>query len=217
MGRGGSKAGGGTGGTGGLKAGNIVSTRDLVSERGANRQGVDEVLSTSSDVTEMYGKENIGDFEVAKLKGRQKNTVMAYYDGKNVAINENFFDSAKMTAAYDDCVETGFHPSRGNKTGLEAVTAHELGHLLTDKVGEKMGVGKGIGNINQAASNILKEAKTEAGHNSIYSMAKKISRYAEYNHAETIAEAFADVYCNGGKAKKESTAIVNVINKYLKS
>jgi hypothetical protein len=48
-------------------------------------------------------------------------------------------------------------------------------------------------------------------------MASKISGYAKENARECIAEAFADVYCNGGRAKKESQSIVDVMNKYLKS
>ena len=47
-------------------------------------------------------------------------------------------------------------------------------------------------------------------------MASKISGYAKTNPAETVAEAFCDVYCNGSKARKESKAIVNVIDGYLK-
>ena len=47
-------------------------------------------------------------------------------------------------------------------------------------------------------------------------MAKKISGYATRSTKEAIAEAYADVYCNGAKAAKESAAIVNVLNKYLK-
>ena len=51
---------------------------------------------------------------------------------------------------------------------------------------------------------------------SVVQMAKKISTYATHSNAEAIAEAFSDVYCNGKKAHKESQAIVNVINSYLK-
>lgn len=48
-------------------------------------------------------------------------------------------------------------------------------------------------------------------------MASKISGYATHSNAEAVAEAIADVYCNGKKAKSESKAIVNVMNKYLKN
>ena len=45
-------------------------------------------------------------------------------------------------------------------------------------------------------------------------MAAKISGYAKTNYAECVAEAFADVYCNGKNAKKESRAVVSELNKY---
>jgi len=45
---------------------------------------------------------------------------------------------------------------------------------------------------------------------------KAVSGYAEENNAECVAEAFADVFCNGKKAKAESRAIVSVLEKYLK-
>ena len=97
---------------------------------------------------------------------------------------------------------------------MQAVASHEIGHALTDKVIAKMGsrLGKQDG-----AEAILKEAQKQAGHKGkLADMAGKISGYAKTNPREAIAEAFADVYCNGKKAHKESQAIVNVMNKYLK-
>lgn len=47
-------------------------------------------------------------------------------------------------------------------------------------------------------------------------MASNISGYAKSSYAECVAEAVADVYCNGSKARVESRAIVNEINKILK-
>ena len=47
-------------------------------------------------------------------------------------------------------------------------------------------------------------------------MAGKISGYARYNYSETIAEASADVYCNGGRASKASRAIMTEIKDILK-
>ena len=76
----------------------------------------------------------------------------------------------------------------------------------------KMGV-SGIDNI---ATKIVNEARKGSGHKGVVQMASKISRYATTSNAEAIAEAFSDVYCNGSKAKKESIAIINVMNKYLK-
>ena len=47
-------------------------------------------------------------------------------------------------------------------------------------------------------------------------MAGHISQYARTNYSETIAEASADVYCNGKKASKASKAIMNEVRSILK-
>lgn len=196
----------------GLNPSDIVGTRSLVSERGHNQELVDDTLAVFSYVRDEYGA-IVEDIELVTLKGRGK-SVLAYYDGSNIAVNESYF-SKQMEKAYQECVEQGFHPSSGNKTGLQAVVAHELGHMLTDEIGAKIGK-TGIGSINEVATIVVKEARKETKHRGVVQMAKAISGYATYSNAEAIAEAFADVYCNGKKAHSESKAIVNVMNKYLK-
>ena len=136
---------------------------------------------------------------------------MAYYDGDNIAVNKSYFNKGIATA-YNECEKTGFHPSKGNKTAMQAVVSHEIGHQLTDVVGKKIGAS----NLDSAADRIVKEARKNTSHRGVVQMASKISKYATHSNAEAIAEAVADVYCNGKKAKKESHAIMNVINKYLK-
>lgn len=211
-GRGASSGGDGfSGGGSGLNPANIVSVTSLMSERQKQPTEVDETMQTFKDINAEYGY-IIEDVQVATLKGADGASVMAYYDGSNIAINKTYFDKAKMESAYENCIESGFHPSKGNKTALQAVTSHELGHALTDEVASKM---KGI--KGDPAKAVLKEAKKQIGYKgNIGSMAGKISGYAKYNAHEAIAEAFADVYCNGKKAHKESQAIVNVMDKYLK-
>lgn len=211
-GRGASSGGSGwTGGNSTLNPADILSTTSLVSEREGKRQEVDEVLQTFKDINDEYGY-TINDIEVAKLKGGGADT-MAYYDGSNIAVNETFFNKGVMEYVYARSVQSGFHPSNGNKTALQAVAAHELGHALTDAVGSKMGSIKG-----DAANEILKQAKSKSKFKgTVADMAGKISGYAKFNPSECIAEAFADVYCNGSKAHKESQSIVSVMNKYLKS
>lgn len=118
-----------------------------------------------------------------------------------------------MNAAYDKCVKSNFHPPRGKKSGLEAVASHELGHRLTEEVGRKMGLGDW--QLDRASSRLVKEAKKSLGYKTMSQVTSKISGYAKQNHAEAVAEAFADVYCNGKKAKKESSAIVNALNSYF--
>lgn len=199
-----------TGGNSTLNPADIVSTTSLVSAREGNQQEVDEVLQTFRDVAEEYGY-IIDDIKLATLQGEGA-TTMAYYDGSNIAVNQSYFNKARMESAYARCVEEGFHPSQGNKTALQAVASHELGHALTDAVGKKMTGVKG-----DTATAILKEAKSQIKFKgNLGEMAGKISGYAKFNARETIAEAFSDVYCNGKKANRESVAIVNVINKYLK-
>ena len=63
------------------------------------------------------------------------------------------------------------------------------------------------------ADEIVKEARQTTGHRGVVKMASKISKYATVSNAEAVAEAFTDVYCNGGRAKRESIAIVNALDK----
>ena len=198
------------GGGGGLSPADILSTNSFVSER-HNYDISNDVLDVFKNVNEEYGYV-IGDILVAKIKSKSNNKAMAYYDGTNIGFNEAYASAKVLNKAYADCVKSGFHPSNGNKSPAEAVASHELGHALTDAVGKKMG---GL-DIDRASDRIVKEAKKQTGHRGVVQMANKISTYATHSNAEAIAEAFSDVYCNGKKAHKESKAIVNVINSYLK-
>jgi hypothetical protein len=200
------------GGGAGISDADILSTTSLVSEREGNQALVDETLAVFKDVYDEYGAQ-VTDIQIATLKPGVP--ALAYYDGNgNIAFNKVYFDNAKMESAYDACVKSGFHPSKGNKTAMQAVAAHELGHKLTADVGTKLGMG-GL-DLDRAATQIVKEARGATKHRGVVQMASKISKYATSSNAEAIAEAFADVFCNGKKAHSESKAIVNVMNKYLK-
>ena len=203
MGGGGSSSGGWTGGGGSVT---VLNSSDLISQREGKQSEVDQTLQVLRDVQKQYGV-NV-DTEVGTLK--QAN-VMAYYGGGSVGVNKTYFDAKKMDSAYDACVQQGWHPSRGNKTGMEATVAHEMGHALTDAAAQSTGV-----SLDKTASQIIKDAKKQAGYRRGAEMAGKISGYAKTNPAEAVAEAYADVYCNGSKAKKESKAIVDTLNKYVR-
>lgn len=200
-------------GGGGVNPGDIVSTESFMSARGRMGNSADAALDVFKDVSDEYGYV-VNDIEIATMKGSGAN-VLAYYDGANVAFNQSYLKGEAMEKAYEACVKDGYHPSKGNKTALQAVTAHELGHGLTDAVATKMGL-TGPGKLHTAATNIVNEARKSTSHRGVVQMASKISRYATSSNAEAVAEAFADVYCNGKKARSESQAIVNVVNKYLK-
>lgn len=212
MGGRGARGSSGRGGGGeGLNPSDIKSTASYMSERG--RYSADDLLQSFKDVQEEYGYV-VEDIQIAELTGKGQ-SVLAYYDGSNIAFNQSYLKSGVMDKAYDACVDSGFHPGRGNKTALQAVAAHELGHGLTDAVAAKMGM-TGVGKIDRAATAIVSEARKSTSHRGVVQMASKISKYATYSNAEAVAEAFADVYCNGKKARSESRAIMTVVNKYLK-
>lgn len=202
------------GGTGGINVANIGATSSLVSMRESNPQEVDQILNVSRDVRDEYGV-TVRDLEVAEIKGQQGASVMAYYDNEgNLAINQRYFDSAKMDAAYDRCVSSGWHPSRGTKTGLEATAAHEMGHRLTDVAGQKAGNGEWA--LDKTSNQIIAQAKQRLGAKSVGDVRKGTSGYGKSNNAEAIAEAFSDVYCNGNRASRESRAIVGVLEEFLR-
>ena len=207
----------GRGGSGaGVNPNNIVSEEDMIVERGNYQQEIDDVLQVSQDLLSEYGQEvPLQQFFIAQLKGKDAN-VLGYYDGANIAINQDYLNSGRMNKAYAECVKQKFHPSNGNKTAMQAVTAHEFGHAATDAVARKMGI-TSMNGIHEASTRIVNEARKATGHRGVVQMASKISGYATHSNAEAVAEAFCDVYCNGRKAAKESRAIVDVMNRYLKS
>ena len=201
------------GATGGLDSADILGVTSLISQREGSREEVDQTMTVLRDVYERYGVD-VTDAQLATIGGKGAST-MAYYDSfGNLAINTKYFDAAKMDRAYDDCVKSKFHPPRGNKTGIEAVTAHELGHRLTDEVARKQG--RGEWQLDAAADDLVKEAAKKSGYgNRTREFRAKISGYGAQSNAEAVAEAFADVYCNGSKAGKESRALVEALNKYF--
>ena len=214
MGRGSSGAGRNLGkGGGGVDSANIHNERDLVSERGAKRAEVDDVLSVARDIHDKYGVD-VGQFMIADIGGKDSG-VLAYSDGENIGFNSSYFNSQNMEAAYAASVASGYHPSKGNKTAMQAVAAHEYGHVLTEKAAAKLGI-SGFDSMDTAAKTIVDRARKQTTHKGSVSMAAKISGYAGKSNAECVAEAVADVYCNGRKASAESRAIVSELNKILR-
>lgn len=212
----GSVSGGGlpTGGGGGGGGISIDSVRNMTSAKNIMGYGpeVEEVMRAAKEISDRYGVV-ANDIQVAQLSGPNAGYVMAYYDEKgNVAINSKYFNNAKIEGAYERCVKDGFHPSKGNKTGMEATTAHELGHLLTAQAAQRAGHKDWHATT---APQIVNRAVKASGAGNAQKLAKAISGYATKNYAECIAEAFADVYCNGNKAKRESQAVVKELNSYF--
>lgn len=124
-------------------------------------------------------------------------------DGTTVYMSKRYVSNVKgMTDAMKIAEEQGFHPKLNGKSGAEAVTAHELGHYLVEQT-------------KTSARTIVYNAGKSIGVKG-NKMASGISGYARYNYDETIAEAVADVYCNGSKASRNSIAITKEIKRLLK-
>ena len=192
--RGGKRAGGGEG----LNPNNILGNTNLLIDTDLDETTRGEVTKTLKNFKDEYGL-TYENTRIAELKGKDKYGVLAYYDGAGIAINSTFLNSEKMNEAYQKCVESGFHPSSGSKSGMEAVVAH------------------GINRTHESATAIVNEARKQTKHRGVVQMASKISGYATHSNAEAVAEAMSDVYCNGKKARAESRAIKSVVDKYLKN
>ena len=202
---------------GGVNPANVSNIRDMVSEREGKRSEVDSVLDVARDMHNEYG-EDVGRFMIADIGGSDANT-LAFTDGESITINSRYFNSKSMDSAYDACVSSGFHPSRGDKTAMQAVAAHEYGHMLTAKAAAKLtmtGHASEATSMDAVSKYIIDTARATTRHKGSMSMAKAISGYATHSNSECVAEAVADVYCNGSKASAESRAIVSVINGILK-
>ena len=121
-------------------------------------------------------------------------------------MNQKYIKNANLTDAMQASAQSGFHPGIGNRTGAEAVAAHEIGHRLGEIAAQKAG-GTQRDIVARAAKKLGIKTEDMAGH---------ISKYARSNYGETIAEASSDVYCNGSKASKASQAIMAEVKGILR-
>ena len=182
-----------------------IRSSQTIGEAITNGAGLyaNEIMNARDAMEREYG--NIisqANLSVADISG----SALGAYGQGTVYMSEKYVKNNNMTKAMQDAAEQGFHPKLGNKTGAEAVTAHELGHYLADRAMMKAGVSE---------REIVERASKKVGLK-VNRMASTISEYARYNYAETIAEVSADVYCNGKRASKASRAIMSEIKSILK-
>lgn len=193
-----------TGGRG--EGGNPQNAKYLTDQigRAGGTQFADEIMSTRDDLENTYGE---GVKNVTLMTADMKEgTLGCYMPATNtVYMNNKYVNNPELTAAMQKAAKSGFHPSIGTYTGAEAVAAHELGHGMADYIEKKKGVN---------AKTIVSGAAKTLGIKP-ENMAGFISGYARTNYHETIAEACADVYCNGSKATKQSKAIMAEVQSYM--
>ena len=196
-------------GGGGGGGGNPLDTKDLISAREGKQTTVDQMLTVLRDVQNQYGVNM--DTEIGIFPSGSN--VMGYFDPEtgNIGMNNSYFDSTRLDGVYDRTVQSGYHPSRGDKSGMEAVASHEAGHKINYVASDRAGM-----SADKLAEKVINDSAKKLGYKNTANMANKISKYATENYKEAIAEAFADVYCNSGKAKKESRTIVDELNKYIR-
>lgn len=192
---------------GGMEGGNtttrVISSNPLTDE--ISRGGgsfANEIMNTRDAFEAEYGSA-VKNMNLSVATFSNKSALGAYgddtlYMNKSYVSNKNLTDAMKNT--------DGLHPGIGNKTGAEAVAAHEIGHRLGEVAAKKAGISE-RDIVQRAAKNVKIKTENMAGH---------ISKYARSNYAETIAEASSDVFCNGNKASRASKAIMAEIKKILK-
>lgn len=215
MGRGNSKGGGGNIGGNGSSGVSANTPKmpangqymNIMQMAGQYPKEVQDVMNVLADVEDKYGA-RVRD---TKVVASNSNWFGAYSANNELKINANYFNGQTMDKAYDSCVRIKFHPPRGSKSGMEAVVAHEMGHRLTHIAANRNWFA-----LDGCADHIVMDAaKSMKMGNKVRQFRGKISGYAKKNSAECVAEAFADVYCNGSNACAESRAVVNFLNARL--
>lgn len=216
MGGRGSSSGGESLSTGSGKPMTILNPVDVWSYRHNpnNEAYVDAINSSVRDIADDFPNimsSTIARVDAAEFGGADRLNTLGCYGNGTLTMNKNYTNVDKMNAVYDNAVKSGYHPSRGDKNGTEAVTYHEMGHAITDHIAVKLGEK----NLDGASKRIVNDAyKASKGTGGTKAWAGKISGYAQENYAECVAEAVADFYCNGNKAKSQSKAIMRELKKY---
>lgn len=166
----------------------------------------DEIMRTRDSLESVYG-ESVKDITLMTASFAGEGVLGCYSPMENtVYMNKKYIGNTQLTQSMLAAAKSGYHPSIGQYTGAEAVAAHEIGHGMADYILKNKGVSAEA--IVAAAGKKIGIAKQN--------MAGFISEYARENYSETIAEASADVYCNGSKATKQSKAIMAEVKSYMK-
>ena len=183
----------------------VKSSHPLTDEIGSGGGSfANEIMNTRDAFEREYGSA-VKDMNLS-VGTFNKPGVLGAYGQNTLIMNQRYVKNADLTEAMQKASESGFHPSIGNKTGAEAVAAHEIGHRLGEIAANRAGISE-RDIVARAGKKIGIKTENMAGH---------ISGYARSNYGETIAEASADVFCNGAKANKASRAIMAEVKSILK-
>lgn len=183
----------------------IKSSNPLTDEIGKKGGGIyaNDIMNTRDAMEREYGSA-VKDLSLHVATFGDNSALGAY--GDNTVYMSKHVRNANLTQAMQAAANSGFHPGLGGKSGAEAVSAHEISHHLGQVAAKKAGISEQE-IVARAASKMGIKTENMAGH---------ISKYARTNFSETIAEAGADVHCNGAKAAKASIAIMSEVKSILK-
>ena len=141
-----------------------------------------------------------------------------YMGGDTVYINKKYFANPDIEAKYANDVKQGYHPKG---TTAADIVAHEYGHVAHNMLLKKYTngstfLGRRVNSQNDAVTILTQTATRNANKLTkrklgINDWAKSISGYANSNKHEMVAEAFADFYANGNKAKTISKEIMKLL------
>ena len=182
----------------------IRSSHNLTEEIGKGGGSfANEIMNTRDNLEAEYG-DAVKDLSLQAAVLGNPLAAGAYGDN-TIYMAQKYIQNANLTDAMKDAERSGFHPKLNGKTGAEMVAAHEIGHHLGEVAARQNGITeKDV--VARAAKTLGIKTENMAGH---------ISGYARSNYSETIAEACADVYCNGNNASKASRAIMAEVKSLL--
>lgn len=181
-----------------------------------------EKLDFDSCIKPIAGIESLAD-EFPEIRDKlqvlkiSKSGVMSCGLDGEINYNPLYFKAGNdMEAIIDRNIKSGWWPKN---TSLESIGCHETAHALESVLIElnksyeyewqritawnRCTEAKAI--VSQACKNVKKTAYGKGKKNA--ELKESISRYATKNDSETMAEAFADVYANGGNANPLSIEI----------
>lgn len=176
---------------------------------GLDPRAVQPTLEEMAKVIERYPVLKGSISEIAQGKSGLMST---NYSGK-ISFNPDYYKDVNLVESmYNDAMKDGYFPK--GTTWINA-GVHELGHLLNAKVIQQKDItdDEKLADWRQGitATKIVDEAigKTNMDF-------KTVSRYADFNKKEGIAEAFSDFWSNKSQASPLSIEIINIIMRLLK-
>lgn len=173
--------------------------------------------------------------KISNLGIYTKQNALAASDGTNIYINPKYYGLSKEAFAkiVKEGYDTKFHPT----ADPSSIVIHEMGHNLANMMlNKQLGITNGYADYDTVVKytkertnakswdkasmekSVIKDAikqsglkATLKGNQGMKELCKNISGYGGSSPAEAIAEAYADVQCNGAGANVLSKAIINVL------